>query len=101
MRLTGASIAAQCAMEGSLLDQRAQIELEESIELVQKNRSFGLSAYCLRADSLEKCPGPPICTIKDQTQGSDLSMSTNVLEPLQRVLGTYSLFDIFFSETKR
>lgn len=89
IRLTRASIAAQCATEGVLLDQLAQLELEDSIELTQKNRSFGPSAYCLRTDSLKHCTGLPNYTMKDSTEDSDLSMSATVLEPLKRVLGIY------------
>lgn len=89
MKLTRASIAAQCATEGVLLDQQAQIELEDSIELVQKNRSFGPSAYCLRTDSLKHCTVLLDYTREDSSQDSGTSMSATVLEPLKRVLGMH------------
>ncbi|KAH8759889.1 heat shock protein 70 family [Diaporthe sp. PMI_573] len=79
-------IAAQCATEGVLLDQQAQIELEDSIELAQKNRSFGPSAYCLRTDSLKHCTVLLDYTREDSSQDSGTTMSATVLEPLKRVL---------------
>ncbi|POS68669.1 glucose regulated protein 78 [Diaporthe helianthi] len=63
-----ASIASQCAMEGTLLDQRAHIELEQSLELAQSNRSFGPSEYCLRTEILKHCLGMSSCTLEDSIQ---------------------------------
>lgn len=93
MRLTRVSIAVQCATEGVLLDQKTRIDLEESMELTQKNRSFGPSAYCLRADSLQHCTGLSGCMMQDSTRDSHISMSpATVLNPLKRVLGMYLVF---------
>lgn len=102
VKLTRVSIAAQCATEGVLLDQKARIELEESMELTQKKRSFGESAYCLRADSLYHCTGLSGCTMQDSTRDSHISMSpATVLNPLKRVLGMYLVFSTHRSQLKR
>lgn len=102
VKLIRVSIAAQCATEGVLLDQEARVELEESMELTQKKRSFGESAYCLRADSLYHCTGLPGCMIQDSTRDSHTSMSpTTVLNPLKRVLGMCLVFGTHRSQLKR
>lgn len=83
------SIAAQCATEGTILDQRAQIKVEESIEDTQRNRLFGPSAYCLPADSLKHCPGLSTAKIESSTRDFGTDLSAEVLEPLERILGMH------------
>lgn len=102
MKLIRVSIAAQCATEGVLLDQKARIDLEESMELTQKNRSFGSSAYCLRADILHHCTGLSGCMMQDSTRDSHISMAPAiVLNPLKRVLGMYLVLGTHRSQLKR
>lgn len=89
MKLTSASIAAQCTREWLLLDQRARIELEESIEATQKNRSFGPSAYCLTVDCIKHCPGLTSPRIRNPSRHLERTVSDSLLEPLKQVLGMY------------
>lgn len=84
-----ASIAAQCATEGVILDQRARIKVEESIEDTQRQRLFGPSAYCLPVDSLKHCPGLSTTKIKSSTRDFGTDLSAEVFEPLERVLGMH------------
>lgn len=89
MMLIRASVAAQCATEGVLLDQQSRIKLEESIEATQRNRSFGPSAYCLNTDCIQHCTSLTCPKINDATRHSDRGVSDSVLEPLKHVLGMY------------
>lgn len=84
-----ASIAAQCATEGVLLDQQARIKLEETIEDTQRQRLFGPSAYCLPVDSLRHCPGLSNTKIKSSARDFGTDLSAEVIEPLEHVLGMH------------
>lgn len=97
MTLISASIAAQCTAEGSLLDEQARIELEESIEATQRNRTFGLSEYCLTVDCMKHCPGLTSPRMGDPTRNLERPVSESVLEPLKQVLGMYRLCGILRS----
>lgn len=89
MKLIRDSIAAQCTTEGVLLDQQGRIELEESIEATQRNRSFGPSAYCLTADFIKHCHVLASPKTKYAARYLDKGVSDSVLEPLKHVLGMY------------
>lgn len=87
MELICVSIAFQCATNGALLDQHARIQMEQSIESAQKNRSFGPSAYCLPSDSLSHCPGLSTSNVDYPTRDLHRGMPDTILEPLKHVLG--------------
>lgn len=89
VKLMCASIAAQCAAEGVLLDQPATIKLEERLEATQRHRSFGPSAYCRPLDSLKHCPGLRSSEIKSSTRSLGKSLPDTILEPLKDAMGTY------------
>lgn len=86
-----------------LLNRQARNELEESMELTQRNRSFGPSTYCLRTDSLYHCPGLSDYMMQNSNRDlqADLNMSAaTVLKPLKRVLGMDWLFDTHCAQVK-
>lgn len=89
VKLMWASIAAQCATQGVLLDQQARIKLEESLEDIQNHRLFGPSAYCLTADSFKHCPGLSDTKIKSSTGDFGTDLFAEVIEPLEQVLGMH------------
>lgn len=89
VKLISASIAAQCATEGIIIDQQGRTRLEESIQDTQRQRLFGPSAYCLPVDSSKHCPGLSYTNIKSSTRDFGTDLFAEVFEPLEHVLGTH------------